>query len=174
MGQVVAISINLHCIDMWKCISHLPIREQDIVLGINSSDWFLDKKYPWKRLDLKPAYEDQGRGNMFCGAPIHTNPEGNRRIAEEIIGKYLKTKIRELSDKESNGYIQKGELLNPKGIKDIEGYISRVPAAGSGKTGAIVMNGNPFTKGHRYLIEYAAKNVEKLYIFVVEEDKSYL
>jgi len=38
--------------------------------------------------------------------------------------------------------------------------------------GAIVMNCNPFTLGHRYLIEYAASEAEHLYIFVVEEDKS--
>lgn len=40
------------------------------------------------------------------------------------------------------------------------------------KCGAIVMNCNPFTKGHRYLIEQAAGQVDLLYIFVVEEDKS--
>lgn len=39
--------------------------------------------------------------------------------------------------------------------------------------GAIVMNCNPFTKGHRYLIEIALKQVDYLYIFVLEEDKSY-
>ncbi len=38
--------------------------------------------------------------------------------------------------------------------------------------GAIVMNCNPFTRGHRYLIEEAAKTVDCLIIFVVEEDKS--
>ena len=41
------------------------------------------------------------------------------------------------------------------------------------KSGAIVMNANPFTKGHRYLIEYAAKKVEHLYVFVLEEDCSF-
>lgn len=40
--------------------------------------------------------------------------------------------------------------------------------------GTIVMNCNPFTLGHRHLIEYAAGKVEHLYIFVVEEDKSEL
>lgn len=39
--------------------------------------------------------------------------------------------------------------------------------------GAIVMNCNPFTNGHRYLIETAASQVERLFVFVVEEDKSY-
>lgn len=42
-----------------------------------------------------------------------------------------------------------------------------------GSVGAIVMNCNPFTLGHRYLIETAAKSVDYLYIFVVEEDKSF-
>lgn len=38
--------------------------------------------------------------------------------------------------------------------------------------GALVMNCNPFTLGHQYLVEYAAARVAKLYLFVVEEDKS--
>ena len=38
--------------------------------------------------------------------------------------------------------------------------------------GALVMNCNPFTLGHQYLVEYAAARVTKLYLFVVEEDKS--
>ncbi len=41
------------------------------------------------------------------------------------------------------------------------------------KTGAIVMNCNPFTLGHRYLIEEAVKRVDRLLIFVVEEDRSF-
>lgn len=41
-----------------------------------------------------------------------------------------------------------------------------------GSIGAIVMNCNPFTYGHRYLIETALGQVDYLYIFVVEEDKS--
>lgn len=41
-----------------------------------------------------------------------------------------------------------------------------------GHIGAIVMNCNPFTKGHRYLIEYAASKVDTLIVFVVEEDAS--
>lgn len=42
----------------------------------------------------------------------------------------------------------------------------------SGKTGCIVMNCNPFTLGHRYLTEAAAKECDTLYVFVVSEDKS--
>lgn len=41
------------------------------------------------------------------------------------------------------------------------------------KIGCIVMNCNPFTLGHRYLIEYALNIVDYLYIFVVEENRSF-
>lgn len=37
---------------------------------------------------------------------------------------------------------------------------------------AIVVNCNPFTNGHKYLIEKAATENEVLYLFVVEEDRS--
>ena len=39
-------------------------------------------------------------------------------------------------------------------------------------SGIIIMNCNPFTLGHRYLIEQAAQQVETLYILVVREDCS--
>ncbi len=38
--------------------------------------------------------------------------------------------------------------------------------------GATVMNCNPFTLGHRYLIEKAATECDVLYVFVLSEDKS--
>ena len=42
----------------------------------------------------------------------------------------------------------------------------------SGLNGAVVVNCNPFTKGHLYLIESAAQALERLYLFVVREDRS--
>ena len=39
-------------------------------------------------------------------------------------------------------------------------------------TGVIVMNANPFTRGHQYLIEQAAQQVEHLFVIPVKEDKS--
>lgn len=41
------------------------------------------------------------------------------------------------------------------------------------RIGAIVMNCNPFTKGHRYLIETASRECDWLYVFVLSEDKSF-
>lgn len=42
----------------------------------------------------------------------------------------------------------------------------------AGRIGAVVMNCNPFTLGHRALVEYAAAHCDFLYLFVVEEDRS--
>lgn len=41
-----------------------------------------------------------------------------------------------------------------------------------GRIGALVMNCNPFTLGHRYLMETAAKECDWVYVFILSEDKS--
>lgn len=52
-------------------------------------------------------------------------------------------------------------------------YLARQqPLVQPGPNGAVVANCNPFTLGHRYLIEQAAASVEHLYLFVVREEKS--
>ena len=51
-------------------------------------------------------------------------------------------------------------------------FLSTLPAAHEGSNGAAVMNCNPFTLGHRYLIETAAKQCGHLYVFVLSEEKS--
>lgn len=174
--QVIAVFLRSWRFDGWtNCIRQLPIREKDIILNINCSEWFSKKSEVCLRLDLRTVYEKEKRENIFCRHTLHTNSEGNRLIAEEIMRQYLAAKINELTGKKSNRYIQKGELLNQDGIKSVEEYVNEICVSGGvkGKIGAIVMNCNPFTKGHRFLIEYASKVVELLYVFVVEEDKSY-
>ena len=56
------------------------------------------------------------------------------------------------------------------GLPEYEKYLASL--ARPGRNGAIVMNANPFTKGHRYLIERAAAQVDNLYVIVVKEDRS--
>lgn len=43
---------------------------------------------------------------------------------------------------------------------------------GEGSNGVIVMNCNPITLGHYYLIETAARQVDRLHVILVKEDKS--
>lgn len=62
------------------------------------------------------------------------------------------------------------------GTDTLEDYLGRVRAilgSGEGKNrGAIVMNCNPFTLGHRSLVEYAHNNCDEVIIFAVREDRS--
>lgn len=58
----------------------------------------------------------------------------------------------------------------PNGIR---GFLDSLPVMHTaGTVGAAVMNCNPFTRGHRYLIETAASRCDHLYVFVLSEDKS--
>ena len=43
-----------------------------------------------------------------------------------------------------------------------------------GVSAALVMNANPFTLGHQYLVETAAKNCDTLHLFVLSEDASFV
>ncbi len=52
----------------------------------------------------------------------------------------------------------------------IENISNTIPYMGN-KRGAIVMNCNPFTMGHRYLIETARKMVDELFVFILQENK---
>ncbi len=56
------------------------------------------------------------------------------------------------------------------GLPEYKKYLASL--ACPGRNGAIVMNANPFTKGHRYLVEQAASQVDNLYVIVVKEDRS--
>ena len=77
---------------------------------------------------------------------------------------------------ESLGFHVLGEA--PKAIllengRGLQQYCDRLHAfAGGGRTGVIVMNANPFTLGHKYLIEKALEQVDHLVVIPVMEDVS--
>lgn len=61
-------------------------------------------------------------------------------------------------------------LENGKGLDEYCTYLCALRKPG--RCGAVVMNANPFTWGHRYLAQKAIQDVEALYILVVKEDCS--
>lgn len=60
----------------------------------------------------------------------------------------------------------------PLGIERYCRSLARFRRDGA-RTGAIVMNANPFTLGHRHLVELAAARSDWLHLFVVREDASF-
>ncbi|MCT4604305.1 MAG: hypothetical protein N4A59_15555, partial [Marinifilum sp.] len=58
-------------------------------------------------------------------------------------------------------------------IKTYQDYLRSIKKDVSvGNIAAVVVNCNPFTNGHKYLIEKACKENRLVYLFVVEEDRS--
>ncbi|MGQ5709509.1 [citrate (pro-3S)-lyase] ligase [Lactobacillus sp. PSON] len=61
------------------------------------------------------------------------------------------------------------------GTPDVKDYVEGIPKIENQenkKIGAIVMNANPFTKGHRHLVELASQDNDLVYVFVVATDAS--
>ncbi len=68
-------------------------------------------------------------------------------------------------------------MENGHGMEDYKKYLQDISLSTlhsplSTTTGVIVMNANPFTLGHKYLIEKAAAEVDHLFIIPVKEERS--
>ncbi len=102
----------------------------------------------------------QGRDHLF----LFTKPE-NRRIFAEL-GFYHIATVPNLVTLMEN---------DPRGLQD---YLRALAGLRLGQTdvrlpaSAIVVNCNPFTLGHRAIIEQAARESSMLFVFVVTEDSS--
>lgn len=116
----------------------------------------------------------------FYDKPGHMNAEGYHLVAKRIyewLDKNCNTFMPSLP--KSNEYNKKVKYKEIYSIpREVKSYLERIKneipisAIENKKVGSIVMNCNPFTKGHQYLISKASKSVDTLLIFVVEEDKS--
>lgn len=66
--------------------------------------------------------------------------------------------------------LEGGESNVYKTIDNLKTKITMDFGGFDGDYGAIVMNANPFTNGHLYLVEHALKFHEKVLLFILEED----
>ena len=89
---------------------------------------------------------------------------------------YLKRLQRETTaffgSEKGQALLTKNKILAQSVANDTEAAPASQEAAPSAKIGAVIMNANPFTLGHRYLLERAAAAVDLLHVFVVSEDAS--
>ena len=67
---------------------------------------------------------------------------------------------------------EKGKVKSEESNSKLHHLNPSTPQPIMPQSGIIIMNCNPFTLGHRYLIEQAAQQVQTLYILVVREDCS--
>ncbi|MCJ7691403.1 MAG: [citrate (pro-3S)-lyase] ligase [Clostridiaceae bacterium] len=116
----------------------------------------------------------EGVSAMLMGAV------SDRLFDEEIYHSFIFTKVGNIDIFSSLGYelIQKVKnvALLESGIYDIKKYLENMQMEynidKTTEKSALVMNCNPFTLGHKYLIEEAASKGKEVLVFIVEEDKS--
>lgn len=149
------------------------IKKNDIVI-------FVDEGLSDSDLDTTDIFNSYcGEKYLFQGErPIHTTVTANKMISDLIMEKIV-CPVYESSneDRADDRVVHYGEPQftyedEQKIIKFALGIKAMRCISSDKKIGAIVMNCNPFTYGHRHLVEYAAGQVDYLYIFVVEEDLS--
>lgn len=153
-------------------LKSLTLTENDIVILIDM--WNpLYKEGPTKDILIDDILA-QRKCDWFYDIPIHTNDIGNREISKAICKEYLADLIQ--NPKPNPKCLQAGQLtLNKESKEIINQYIESIRVANTKegmRIGSIVMNCNPMTNGHLYLIDTARQMVDLLYIFIVEEDRS--
>lgn len=139
--------------------------------------WYKEITHVWHTYDIAK--------NAFFDKPGHMSSAGYAVVAEllckdlikhDFACKPLSDGISKEPEQNFTAYLKKhSDSELQEGVRAYtDDILKQYPALKVAQNnGGIVMNCNPFTKGHRYLIEYAARRVDWLCIFVVEEDKSF-
>lgn len=121
-------------------------------------------------LDLSQVLEKHQVGAEWLVDRVrHCNHKVNKYYAVAIYD-MLKPVLEEKNDRQYR-LIEKDENIIK--LLYLDRYFVLYDASRYEKIGSVVMNCNPFTFGHRYLVEQACKVVDFLIIFVVEENRSY-
>lgn len=159
-----------------------PVKSGDIVIFFTGQEDF--RQFPVfslsSRYYIRDVFDSAKYRNLKCfvDTPTHMGPEGYQAVAEYIWDLTASDMIKN-ADIESqdippmNFKITKAKSYKMKN-EELRRYLEKLKdkRVTAKNIGAIVMNCNPFTKGHRYLITKALEQVDFLYIFVVEEDLS--
>lgn len=127
-------------------------------------------------ISLLPVFNDSNLHNYFLDKPAHCNHIANSYIADYIYSKIKKNLLTRNSDNKKlaqpiNRKIKRKVFENNKYIEEYLNMLKKLNIS-DGPNGAILMNCNPFTYGHYNLIAYASKQVEQLFVIVVQDDKS--
>jgi len=166
-----------------RVVNQIKFKKGDIVMlavnGANPNSLF--PRINFSKMELPDNY-----GHLFVDN-VHASPNLTKFIAEKMF-EYLykndffanQTAKQSYKTKQIPLYGLQVNISNIDSIssdfkENLEEYkisLLQTKLRTQGKIGSIVMNCNPFTLGHRYLIEFAASQVKHLYIFAVEEDKS--
>jgi len=159
----------------WRLAKLLPIENGDIIISHVHRKVFDELAKHFDYCDVRKLFSRPHNFGEIYVDEGHVNYIGNKVIAKALFDRL--TELNYFDNTMVSNQITPVEktvstitLLNNSENSELAEYISSLSTY-SLPIGAIVMNCNPFTNGHRYLVEYAASRVKHLYIFIVEEDK---
>ena len=153
-------------------LGSLPLKSGDIVIGLGNNTYDMERNYEKDRRKYGEIFFDKK----------HLTEAGNRLVADGIFlalrenNFFEETLDIEQPERKNDNYkrsFTEEQMQELASYKQMLSDLWTDNMQSSEDVGAIVMNCNPFTLGHRYLIEQAAKQCEQLLIFVVQEDKSF-
>jgi [citrate (pro-3S)-lyase] ligase len=163
---------EIYFFNRMKAINFKPgdilISEFSVLAGLPSKDLFPEGIFIADTYDEFERPHKWGDNIYFDNS--HPNEHGQKAIAS-VLFDFLKEK-NFFADFAKKKKAAPDNNLKPAEIVELEDYKAQIRKLRP-RIGAIVMNCNPFTLGHRHLIEYASGKTERLFIFVVEEDKSF-
>jgi len=122
------------------------------------------------------AVSEKYRGDGLAARILTALQNHAHKINQNHLFLFTKPKNRSMFD--SLGFYEivcTDDVLLMENTRDgIKNYIASLDRPDNAKTvGAIVANCNPFTAGHRYLIETALKQCDALHLFILSEDRSF-
>ncbi len=177
-AEMVTINVQRYTPDAISELESYDLTNLDIVIIIEDAD--IISEISDSDIDIAPVFNSyKGDKWLFYDWVIHTTIYGNRLIADKIIEKIIPmlNRMKDISKKVLIRKTEKVMQLQKTEQSAINEFLdnckNKIPE-NSRNVGAIVMNANPFTKGHRFLVDTAIKHVELLIVFVVEEDASYI
>lgn len=141
--------------------------DNDVLIATGSS-----YKNTLRCLAVSPNYQGEGLMNMVVSHLIA------EQIAKNNNHIFLYTKIKNAKFFTDLGFYPIAEAENDLIFMEnkksgFANFLDNLKAyKKEGKAAAIVMNANPFTMGHKHLVEYASKNNDVVHIFMLSEESS--
>lgn len=143
----------------------------NLIFYLDSEEEILNKLNVQNQIEMTDVINNALDSNTVIDNILHCNQSVNSEISKYLykqIKKIMVEMLNEPADK-IRTHTSKDLYSNNKYVENNVKMLKEFKR--DGNNGAIVLHGNPFTKGHYELAKYASNLVDTLYIFVLQEDR---
>jgi len=160
-------------------IADTPFKSGDVIIHVNGDAWqycfkenlsdrfFVNDIFDRNGNEMSKPFRDTKSGH-------HLNEDGSRLIAN-FLTEQIQTLPENTNSRSVTPFFSVGTFTERlRKNFELKNFLSALEKekVTAQTVGAIVMNCNPFTLGHHYLIEKSLQATDFLYVFIVEEDCS--